>query len=179
MKTISTPFFDEMVNAKQTYCSFCMRGSMPFLEDCEQCKISKMFQAAQKIVADEMTLEERSSVEMTRDVDDRCDLPKELLESIGKGPRTKDGFRTTPVFRVFLTGNDFPNVEVQLVEAKTGFPDFEGTKDEPSSHSTVHYITFLKKAIPSTVQIWDITYESLREELHNALERMRICGVLF
>lgn len=170
MKTISTPFFDEMVKAKQTFCSFCMRGSMPFYEDCTQCKISKMFQTAQKIVVDEMTLEEQASVEQTRDVYEGCDLPKELLESIGEGPRTKDGFRTTPVFRVFLTGRDTPDIEVQLVEAKTGFPDFQGTRDEASSRSTVYYLTYLKNGVRSTVQIWDITYESLKSELQSTLE---------
>ena len=170
MKTVSTPFFEEMVKARQTYCSFCMRGSMPFLEDCEQCKIAKMFCAVQEIVEREMTPEERGSVEQTRDVYEGVDLPKELFDSIGKGSRTEKGFHASPVFRVFLTDKDTPDIEVQLVEAKTGFPDFQGTEDEVSSRSTVHYLVYLKDGVPSTIQIWDIS--TLKDELKHTFERI-------
>ena len=40
MKTISTAYYEKMAEAKQTFCAFCMRGAMPFLEDCKDCKIN-------------------------------------------------------------------------------------------------------------------------------------------
>ena len=43
MKTISTAYYEKMAEAKQTFCAFCMRGAMPFLEDCKDCKINRMF----------------------------------------------------------------------------------------------------------------------------------------
>ena len=47
MKTISTAYYEKMAEAKQTFCAFCMRGAMPFLEDCKDCKINRMFKAVQ------------------------------------------------------------------------------------------------------------------------------------
>ena len=49
MKTISTAYYEKMAEAKQTFCAFCMRGAMPFLESCEDCKVNRMFKAAQAL----------------------------------------------------------------------------------------------------------------------------------
>ena len=53
MKTISTAYYEKMAEAKQTFCAFCMRGAMPFLEDCKDCKINRMFKAVQAVIKEE------------------------------------------------------------------------------------------------------------------------------
>ena len=41
-------------------------------------------------------------MEQTRNAYDGIDLPKEMIKSLGKGPRTSDGFRTSPVFQLYM-----------------------------------------------------------------------------
>lgn len=174
MKTITTAYYEKMAEAKQTFCAFCMRGSMPFLEDCEDCKVNRMFRAVQTVIKEETTPQDEAAVEKTRNAYDGIDLPKEMIESLGKGPRNCDGFRTSPAFQLFITNGAYPDVEVQLIESKTGFPDFPGSEDEASSRSTVHYLNYLEKGVgvPSSIQLWDLTYDTLKDELKSTLERM-------
>lgn len=174
MKTISTAYYAKMAEAKKTFCTFCMRGAMPFLEDCENCKVNRMFEAVRDIINDEMTPQDKAAVEKTRNAYDGIDLPKEMMKSLGNGPRTSDGFRTSPVFLLYITNGAYPDVGVQLVESKTGFPDFPGSEDEASSRSTVHYLNYLEKGVgvPSSIQLWDLTYDMLKDELKSSLERM-------
>ena len=84
------------------------------------------------------------------------------------------GFRTSPAFQLFITNGAYPDVEVQLVESKTGFPDFPGSEDEVSSRSTVYYVNYREKdvGVPSSVQLWDLTYDALKDELKSSLGRM-------
>lgn len=174
MKTITTAYYEKMAEAKQTFCAFCMRGSMPFLEDCEDCKVNRMFRAVQAVIKEETTPQDEAAVEKTRNAYDGIDLPKEMIESLGKGPRNCDGFRTSPAFQLFITNGACPDVEVQLIEGKTGFPDFSGSEEEASSRSTVHYLNYLEKGVgvPSSIQLWDLTYDTLKDELKSTLERM-------
>ena len=159
MKTISTAYYEKMAEAKQTFCAFCMRGAMPFLEDCKDCKINRMFKAVQAVIKEETTPQDEAAVEKTRNAYDGIDLPKEMIESLGRGPRNHDGFRTSPAFQLFITNGAYPDVEVQLIESKTGFPDFSGSEEETSSRSTVHYLNYLEKGVgvPSSIQLWDLT----------------------
>lgn len=174
MKTITTAYYEKMAEAKQTFCAFCMRGSMPFLEDCKDCKVNRMFRAVQAVIKEETTSQDEAAVEKTRNAYDGIDLPKEMIESLGKGPRNCDGFRTSPAFQLFITNGAYPDVEVQLIESKTGFPDFSGSEDEASSRSTVHYLNYIEKGVgvPSSIQLWDLTYDTLKDELKSLLERM-------
>ena len=174
MKTISTAYSEKMAEAKQTFCAFCMRGAMPFLEDCKDCKINRMFKAVQAVIKEETTPQDEAAVEKTRNAYDGIDLPKEMIESLGRGPRNHDGFRTSPAFQLFITNGAYPDVEVQLIESKTGFPDFSGSEEETSSRSTVHYLNYLEKGVgvPSSIQLWDLTYDTLKDELKSLLERM-------
>ena len=174
MKTISTAYYEKMAEAKQTFCAFCMRGAMPFLEDCKDCKINRMFKAVQAVIKEETTPQDEAAVEKTRNAYDGIDLPKEMIESLGRGPRNHDGFRTSPAFQLFITNGAYPDVEVQLIESKTGFPDFSGSEEETSSRSTVHYLNYLEKGVgvPSSIQLWDLTYDTLKDELKSLLERM-------
>ena len=174
MKTISTAYYAKMAEAKRTFCAFCMRGAMPFLESCEDCKVNRMFKAVQAVINEETTPQDEANVEKTRNAYDGIDLPKEMMESLGKGPRNRDGFRTSPAFQLFITNGAYPDVEVQLVESKTGFPDFPGSEDEVSSRSTVYYVNYREKdvGVPSSVQLWDLTYDALKDELKSSLGRM-------
>ena len=174
MKTISTAYYEKMAEAKQTFCAFCMRGAMPFLEDCKDCKINRMFKAVQAVIKEETTPQDEAAVEKTRNAYDGIDLPKEMIESLGRGPRNHDGFRTSPAFQLFITNGAYPDVEAQLIESKTGFPDFSGSEEETSSRSTVHYLNYLEKGVgvPSSIQLWDLTYDTLKDELKSLLERM-------
>ena len=90
MKTISTAYYEKMAEAKQTFCAFCMRGAMPFLEDCKDCKINRMFKAVQAVIKEETTPQDEAAVEKTRNAYDGIDLPKEMIESLGRGPRNHD-----------------------------------------------------------------------------------------
>lgn len=65
MKTISTAYYEKMAEAKQTFCAFCMRGAMPFLEDCKDCKINRMFKAVQAVIKEETTPQDEAAVEKT------------------------------------------------------------------------------------------------------------------
>ena len=85
MKTISTAYYEKMAEAKQTFCAFCMRGAMPFLEDCKDCKINRMFKAVQAVIKEETTPQDEAAVEKTRNAYDAIDLPKEMIESLGRG----------------------------------------------------------------------------------------------
>ena len=174
MKTITTAYYEKMAEAKQTFCAFCMRGSMPFLEDCEDCKVNRMFRAVQAVIKKETTPQDEAAVEKTRNAYDGIDLPKEMIKSLGNGPRNHDGFRTSPAFQLFITNGAYPDVEVQLIEGKTGFPDFSGSEEEASSRSTVHYLNYLEKGVgvPFSIQLWDLTYDTLKDELKSTLERM-------
>lgn len=172
MKTISTAYYAKMAEAKKTFCAFCMRGAMPFLESCEDCKVNRMFKAVQAVINEETTPQEEADVEETRNAYDGIDLPKEMMESLDKGPRNQDGFRTSPAFQLYITNGAYPDVAVRLAEGKTGFPDFPGSEDEASSRSTVFYVEYIKDGVPSSVQLWDLTYESLKDELKSSLERM-------
>ena len=174
MKTISAAYYEKMAEARKTFCAFCMRGSMPFLEDCEDCKVNRMFKAVQAVIKEETTPQDEAAVEKTRNAYDGIDLPKEMIESLGKGPRNHDGFRTSPAFQLFITNGAYPDVEVQLIESKTGFPDFSGSEEEASSRSTVYYLNYLEKGVgvPSSIQLWDLTYDALKDELKSSLERM-------
>lgn len=174
MKTISAAYYEKMAEARKTFCAFCMRGSMPFLEDCEDCKVNRMFKAVQAVIKEETTPQDEAAVEKTRNAYDGIDLPKEMIKSLGKGPRNHDGFRTSPAFQLFITNGAYPDVEVQLIEGKTGFPDFSGSEEEASSRSTVHYLNYLEKGVgvPSSIQLWDLTYDALKDELKSTLERM-------
>lgn len=171
MKTISTAYYEKMAEAKQTFCAFCMRGAMPFLEDCKDCKINRMFKAVQAVIKEETTPQDEAAVEKTRNAYDGIDLPKEMIESLGRGPRNHDGFRTSPAFQLFITNGAYPDVEVQLIESKTGFPDFSVSEEETSSRSTVHYLNYLEKGVgvPSSIQLWDLTYDTLKDELKSLL----------
>ena len=103
MKTISTAYYEKMAEAKMTYCAFCVRGARPFWEDCLNCKVNKMFKAVQNVIKEETTPKDEAAVEQTRSAYDGIDLPKEMIKSLGKGPRTSDGFRTSPVFQLYIT----------------------------------------------------------------------------
>lgn len=172
MKTISTAYYEKMAEAKMTYCAFCVRGARPFWEDCLNCKVNKMFKAVQNVIKEETTPKDEAAVEQTRSAYDGIDLPKEMIKSLGKGPRTSDGFRTSPVFQLYITNGAYPDVGVQLVESKTGLPDSAGSEDEASSRSAVYYVNYIKDGVPSSFQLWDLTYGSLKDELKSSLERM-------
>lgn len=172
MKTISTAYYEKMAEAKQTFCAFCVKGAMPFWEDCTKCKVYQMFKAVQNVIKEETTPKDVATVEQTRNAYDGIDLPKEMIKSLGKGPRTSDGFRTSPVFQLYITNGAYPDVGVQLVEGKTGLPDFPSSEDEASSRSTVRYVNYIRDGVPSSFQLWDLTYDSLKDELKSSLERM-------
>lgn len=102
-------------------------------------------------------------------------LPREMIESIGKGPATEDGFRTSPEFIIWEDGM-YEAFRLQLVEEKTGLPDFAGTDDLPPTQSTLYYLRVIcvergQRTIMEAIQIWDTSYANVRKEIKSVVDR--------
>lgn len=129
-RTISPAYYEKMAEAKAVFCSYCTLGAMLFWEDCEGCKIQRMFHAVQRTIKEEMPPKEQGAIVQEQNTYEGIDLPREMIESIGKGPATEGGFRTSPEFIIWEDGM-YEAFRLQLVEEKTGLPDFAGTDDLP------------------------------------------------
>lgn len=178
MRTISPAFYEKMAEAKQTFCAYCMCGAMPFLEPCEECKIHKMFQAVRAVINQERAAEDREKIEPVRSTYDGIDLPGELIAGIGTGPDTEDGFHASPKFIIHDPDTQYEAFQVQLVEAKTGFPDFAGSDDLPPSRSRLYHLCIYRDAPgdmnrgsqQSTIEIWETTYDGVAQALKGPIK---------
>ena len=103
-RTISPAYYEKMAEAKAVFCSYCTLGAMLFWEDCEGCKIQRMFHAVQRTIKEEMPPKEQGAIVQEQNTYEGIDLPREMIERIGKGPATEDGFRTSPEFIIWEDG---------------------------------------------------------------------------
>lgn len=161
-RTISPAYYEKMAEAKAVFCSYCTLGAMLFWEDCEGCKIQRMFHAVQRTIKEEMPPKEQGAIVQEQNTYEGIDLPREMIESIGKGPATEGGFRTSPEFIIWEDGM-YEAFRLQLVEEKTGLPDFAGTDDLPPTQSTLYYLRVIcvergQRTIMEAIQIWDTSY---------------------
>ena len=168
-RTISPAYYEKMAEAKAVFCSYCTLGAMLFWEDCEGCKIQRMFHAVQRTIKEEMPPKEQGAIVQEQNTYEGIDLPREMIESIGKGPATEDGFRTSPEFIIWEDGM-YEAFRLQLVEEKTGLPDFAGTDDLPPTQSTLYYLRVIcvergQRTIMEAIQIWDTSYANVRKEI--------------
>lgn len=174
-RTISPAYYEKMAEAKASFCAYCMLGAMPFWEDCEGCKIQRMFHAVQRTVKEEMPPKEQSAIVQEQSTYEGIDLPREMIESIGKGPTSEDGFRTSPEFIIWEDGM-YEAFRLQLVEEKTGLPDFAGADDLPPTRSTLYYLKVIcvergQRTIMEAIQIWDTSYANVRKEIKSVVDR--------
>lgn len=164
-----------MAEAKAVFCSYCTLGAMLFWEDCEGCKIQRMFHAVQRTIKEEMPPKEQGAIVQEQNTYEGIDLPREMIESIGKGPATEGGFRTSPEFIIWEDGM-YEAFRLQLVEEKTGLPDFAGTDDLPPTQSTLYYLRVIcvergQRTIMEAIQIWDTSYANVRKEIKSVVDR--------
>ena len=61
-RTISPAYYEKMAEAKAVFCSYCTLGAMLFWEDCEGCKIQRMFHAVQRTIKEEMPPKEQGAI---------------------------------------------------------------------------------------------------------------------
>ena len=174
-RTISPAYYEKMAEAKAVFCSYCTLGAMLFWEDCEGCKIQRMFHAVQRTIKEEMPPKEQGAIVQEQNTYEGIDLPREMIESIGKGPATEDGFRTSPEFIIWEDGM-YEAFRLQLVEEKTGLPDFAGTDDLPPTQSTLYYLRVIcvergQRTIMEAIQIWDTSYANVRKEIKSVVDR--------
>ena len=174
-RTISPAYYGKMAEAKASFCAYCTLGAMPFWEDCGECKIQRMFHAVQKTIMEEMPAEERNAIVRERNTYEGIDMPREMFESVGSGPATEDGFRTSPEFIIWKDGM-YEAFRLQLVEAKTGLPDFAGADDLPPTRSTLYYLRVIcveqgQRTIMEEIQIWDTSYANVRKEIKSVVDR--------
>ena len=160
-RTISPAYYEKMAEAKAVFCSYCTLGAMLFWEDCEGCKIQRMFHAVQRTIKEEMPPKEQGAIVQEQNTYEGIDLPREMIESIGKGPATEGGFRTSPEF---------------IIWEKTGLPDFAGTDDLPPTQSTLYYLRVIcvergQRTIMEAIQIWDTSYANVRKEIKSVVDR--------
>lgn len=174
-RTISPAYYEKMAEAKAVFCSYCTLGAMLFWEDCEGCKIQRMFHAVQRTIKEEMPPKEQGAIVQEQNTYEGIDLPREMIESIGKGPATEGGFRTSPEFIIWEDGM-YEAFRLQLVEEKTGLPDFAGTDDLPPTQSTLYYLRVIcvergQRTIMEAIQIWDTSYANVRKEIKSVVDR--------
>ena len=172
MRTVSRTFFEVMAVAKKSFCVYCMKMPMPFLEPCENCKVYRMFEDARHAFEMETSEDEKQKRAETHAVTAGMDLPQELICSIGQGPYTEDGFRTSARYDIYHPQTESVQYCLYLEEAKTGFPDHEGIPgEEPPSSSTVYYLHVKPKDHNGSlsIQIWDLNYHTVKKLLIEVL----------
>ena len=170
MKTVNPLFFDKLLEGKQSFCAVCMKH-LEFW-NCAECKIPKMVDTVRKTVEEEMTAEEKASIKDEVFTYYGMDLPGEMIKTIGKGPRTEEGFKASPFFVVSCQGSNTPEVKVKLIEKTTGFPECESTETTEGSHEKAHYVIYQTERTKSDVLLWDLERSILMEELRTSLERI-------
>lgn len=172
MRTVPRTFFETMAVAKQSFCAYCMKMPMPFLEPCENCKVYRMFVDARHTFEAETPEDEKQKRYETHAVTAGMNLPQELIRSIGQGSYTENGFRTSARYDICDPNTQSVQYCLYLEEAKTGFPDSEGIPcEEPPSRSTVYYLHMepTDKKGSADIQIWDLTCHTLRKALIKVL----------
>ena len=172
MRTVPRTFFETMAAAKKSFCAYCMNIPMHFLEDCEDCKVYHMFADARHVFEAETPEDEQRKQCETHAVTAGMDLPQELIRSIGQGPYTEDGFRTSARYDIYDPQTQSVQYRLYLEEAKTGFSDYEGIPgEEPPSRSTVYYLHVEPTCNKGSadIQFWDLTYHTVKKVLIEAL----------
>ena len=172
MRTVSRTFFETMAAAKKSFCVYCMNIPMHFWEDCQDCKVYQMFADACHVFEAETLEDERQKRCETHAVTAGMDLPQELIRSIGQGPYTEDGFRTSARYDIYDSETQSVQYCLYLEEAKTGFSDYAGIPgEEPPSRSTVYYLHVepTGKKGSAVIQIWDLTCHTVKKALIEAL----------